>query len=236
MNARAGQPDDHIAGANVGGIEHLGPIDHAHREARHIVIVRAHNAWVLGHLAAHERTARKLAAIGHALYDLGHVLGLDMADGNIVQEEEGFGAARKDVVHAHGNKILAHGLVAIEHLRQHELGAHTVGAADEDGVLHIFEGRSGEQATEPADAADDLRARRLGNHLLDGVDGTAPFGSIYAGIFIRDVPSCLAHTRILSVEERFFLPSYQLDAGARRSREDARKPRGCLLSSFGHFI
>ena len=193
MDTCGGQAQDHIARANVGWIEHLWPVDHAHREASEIVIVRAHDTGVLGHLAAHERSARELAAVGHALHDLGHMLGLDVPDGDIVEEEQRLRARREDVVHAHGDEILAHRLVAVEQLREHQLGAHTIRAADEDGVLHILERRSGEQPAESTDTADDLGAVGGGDHLLDRIDGAAALGGIDAGVLVGDVLGLLAH-------------------------------------------
>lgn len=72
------------------------------------------------------------------------MLSLDVADGDIVEEEQGLGAGGEDVVHAHGDKILAHSLVTVEDLGEHELGAHAVRAGDEDRILHVLERRGGE--------------------------------------------------------------------------------------------
>ncbi|MFR3451015.1 MAG: hypothetical protein ACLTSX_04670 [Collinsella sp.] len=49
------------------------------------------------------------------------MLGLDMADGNVIEEEQRLGAGGEDVVHAHGNEILADRLVTVEDLGEHEL-------------------------------------------------------------------------------------------------------------------
>ena len=139
MHAGGRQTQDHIARADVCGVEHLGTVDDAHGKSGKIVVGRSHNARVLGHLAAHERATRELAAVGHALDNLCHVLGLDVADGNIVQEEQRLGARSQNVVDAHGDQVLAHRLVAIHDLGEHELGAHAVGTADQDRVFHILE-------------------------------------------------------------------------------------------------
>ena len=72
------------------------------------------------------------------LHNLGHVLGLNMADGDVVEEEERLRARGEDVVHAHGDEVLAHRLMTVEKLRQHELRAHAVRTANEDGVLHVL--------------------------------------------------------------------------------------------------
>ena len=148
---------------------------------------------MLGHLAAHERAARELAAVGHAFHDLGHMRGLDVADRNVVEEEERLGAGREDVVHAHCDEVLAHRLMPVEQLGEHELGPHAVGARDEDGVLHVLEGGDGEQTAKPADTADDLGTTGLGDHLLDGVDRAATLGRVDPGVLVGHMLGCLGH-------------------------------------------
>ena len=185
MHAGGRQTQNHVAGTYVRGIEHLGAIDDAHGKAGEVVIGRSHDTRVLGHLAAHERAARELAAVGHALDDLCHVLGLDMADGNVIQEEQRLGARSQNVVDAHGDQVLAHRLVAVHDLGEHELGAHAVGAADQDRVFHILKRAGREQATEAADAADNLGTIGVLDHLLNSVDGAAALGGIDAGVLVR---------------------------------------------------
>ena len=185
VHAGGRQAQDHIARADVCGVEHLGTVDDAHGKAGKVVVGRSHNARVLGHLAAHERAARELAAVCHALDDLCHVLGLDVADGNIVQKEERLGARSQNVVDAHGDQVLAHRLVTVHDLGEDELGAHAVGTADQDRVFHILKRGGREQAAKATDAADNLGTVGILNHLLNSVDGAAALGGIDAGILIR---------------------------------------------------
>ena len=145
------------------------------------------------------RAARELAAVGHAVHDLSHVLGLDVADRHVIEEEQRLGAGGEDVVHAHGHEVLAHRLVAVEDLGEHELGAHAVGTGDEDRVLHVLERRGGEQAAKTADTADDLGTVGLLDHLLDGVDRAAALGGVHAGVLIRNVLA-LGHVGFLSTQ------------------------------------
>ena len=90
--------------------------------------------------------------------------------------------------------------MTVQQLRQHELGAHAVGARDENRILHVFEGSSGEQAAKAADTADDLGTVGLLDHLLDGVDRAATFSRIDAGVLIRHVLRVLAHWASFRVE------------------------------------
>ena len=185
VHAGGRQAQDHIARADVCGVEHLGTVDDAHGKAGKVVVGRSHDAGVLGHLAAHERAARELAAVGHTLDDLCHVLGLDVTDGNVVQEEQRLGARSQNVVDAHSDQVLAHRLVTVHDLGEHELGAHAVGTANQNRVFHILKRGGREQATEATDTADDLGAVGVLNHLLNSVNGAAALGGIDAGILIR---------------------------------------------------
>ena len=185
VHAGGRQAQDHVAGADVRRVEHLGTVDDAHGKSGKVVVGRSHDAGVLGHLAAHERAARELAAVGHTLDDLCHVLGLDVADGNVVQEEQRLGARSQNVVDAHSNQVLAHRLVTVHDLGEHELGAHAVGTANQNRVFHILKRGSREQATKATDAADDLGTVGVLNHLLNSVNGAAALGGIDAGILIR---------------------------------------------------
>ena len=75
--------------------------------------------------------------------------------------------------------------MTVHDLGEHELGAHAVGTANQDRVFHILKRGSREQATEAADAADNLGAIGVLDHLLNRVDGAAALSGIDAGILIR---------------------------------------------------
>ena len=216
MNTRGRQADDNVAGTDVCGVDHLGAIDNAHGKACQIVIVRTHDAGVLGHLATHEGAAREFAAIGHTLHDLCHVLGLDLTDCHVVEEEQRLGAGSENVVYAHGNKVLAHRLVTVEQLCQHELGAHAIGARNKNRVFHVLKGGGGEQTAKAANTANDLGAIGLLNHLLDGVDRATALGRIDAGVLVRHVLGILAH-RISFRVERFGKKRHRLQVTDCRS-------------------
>ena len=129
---------------------------------------------MLRHLAADERAARLLASLADAGDDLGDRLGLELADGHVVEEEQRLGAGCEDVVGAHGHQVDAHRVVLSEHLGDLELGAHAVGAAHEQRVGHVLRRRDGEQAAESADVADDLGTVRLVHDALMASTARAP--------------------------------------------------------------
>ena len=153
---------------------------------------------MLGHLASHERATREFATVGHALDDLRHVLGLDMTDGNVIEEEQRLGTGCEDIVYAHGDKILTDGLVTVEQLSEHEFGAHAIGAADENRIFHILERGCGEQAAKSADSTNDLGSIGRLDHLLDRIDRAAALSSIDASVLIRYVFAVVAHRVFLS--------------------------------------
>ena len=113
------------------------------------------------------------------------MLGLNVTDGNVIQEEQRLGARSQNVIDAHGDQVLAHRLVTVHNLGEHKLGAHAVGAADQDRVFHILERGGREQATKATDAADNLGAVGVLDHLLNSVDGAATLGGIDAGVLVR---------------------------------------------------
>ncbi len=180
VQAARRQADQHVALAHGRGIEHLRPVHHAHAEAGQVVVVRVHHAGVLGHLAADERAAGLLAALADARHDLGHVLGLELADGHVVQEEQRLGARGQDVVRAHGHQVDAHRVVLAGQLGHLELRAHAVGAAHQQRVVHVLGRRDGEQAAEAADVAHHLGPVRVVHHALDGVHGARALGGVDA--------------------------------------------------------
>ena len=102
---RRGQPDDGVAGPHPLGTE-LGPLlHHADGEAGQVELVARHDAGVLGRLAADQRAAGLAAALVHARHDGGHLVGVDLAGGDVVEHEERLGAHADQVVDAHGDQV-----------------------------------------------------------------------------------------------------------------------------------
>ena len=124
-----------VAGRDLRAVDHLGPVDDAHAEAGQVVLVGLHRAGVLGHLAADQRAAGLPAALGDAGDDRGDQLAVELADRDVVEEEERLGAGHEDVVRAHRDEVDSHRVVLAEQLREHELGAHAVGAGDHDRLV-----------------------------------------------------------------------------------------------------
>ena len=101
-----------------------------------------HRAGVLGHLAADERAAGLPAALGHALDELLDVVGVELADRDVVEEEQRLGALADDVVDAHGHEVDADGVEATGGLGDERLGADAVGGRHEHRVAVAVAGRT----------------------------------------------------------------------------------------------
>ena len=154
MDARRGKSQDDVAFRDVFRVEHLGAVDHAHAKAGQVVVVRVHDAGMLCHLAADERAA--CLALRNAADDLLHMLCAQLADGDVIEEEERLGTAGQHVVDAHRDEVDAHRVVLVCHLGEAQLRAHAVGAAHEDRVVHLLKGSGREHPAKAADVADDL--------------------------------------------------------------------------------
>ena len=188
VDAARGQAEDDVSDLDLVGSDHLGPVDDAHHEAGEVVVVRVHDAGMLGHLAADERAAGLAAALGDALHDLRHVVGPELADGDVVEEEQRLGADRHHVVDAHGHEVLAHGVVTVEQLRDGKLGAHAIGSGHEDGILHVLERFHREARAKATETTDDLGTVRRGDCRLDGVDGAGALVDVHSRVGVGHVP------------------------------------------------
>ncbi len=107
---------------------------------------------MLGGLATEQGAARAPAPLGDTFDHRGHALGHDLADGEVVEEEQGFRAGADHVVGAHRHEVDAHGVEATRGACDLELRADAVG-------------RSGEQAGAVADAEQAGESSDLVGHL-----------------------------------------------------------------------
>ena len=193
VGAQAGrrQADEDVAGADVLAGDEPVALGHADREADEVELAGLHGAGVLGHLAADERAAGLAAALGHALDELLDVVGVELADRDVVEEEQRLGALADEVVDAHGHEVDADGVEAAGGLGDQRLGADAVGGRHEHRVAVAVLGE-GEQPAEAADVADDLGPERGADLRLDALDGLLAGGDADAGVLVaraQPVPS-----------------------------------------------
>ena len=113
MQTRGSQANKHVAFLDRFRIKHFHAVNNTHAEARQVVIGGVHNARMLGHLATDQGASCLTAAFANTGNNIGNRLGLKLAHGNVVQEEQRLGARCQNVVHAHGNKVNAHAVVLV---------------------------------------------------------------------------------------------------------------------------
>ena len=123
----------------------------------------------LGGLAADQRAVGLPAARRNAGDHGRTVLRIELAAGEVVEEEQRLGALHHEVVDRHGDEIDADGAVVAGVDRDLDLGADAVGRGDQDrvaesGALEV------EQPAEAADLGIGARARRRPHQRLDQVD------------------------------------------------------------------
>ena len=72
------------------------------------------------------------AALVHAGHHGGHLVGVDLAGGDVVEHEQRLGPDAHEVVDAHGDQVDADRVVAAGGAGHHQLGAHPVGRGHQD--------------------------------------------------------------------------------------------------------
>ena len=142
---------------------------------------------MLSHLPADQRAARLAAAVDHPRHQVLDLIRLELADGDVVEEEQRLGALGGDVVHAHRHQVDADGGEAARGLGDEGLGAHPVGGGHEHriAVAALVEG---EQPAEPADVAHHLGPEGRAHPVLDTGDGLVAGADAYARSLV-----CLTH-------------------------------------------
>ena len=160
---------DRIVRLDGAAVDELVAVSHTYAEAGEVVFaVGVHGGHFSG-LAAEQGAAGLAAAFAHAGDHIGGLGHVELAAGEIIEEEEGLGAEHEAVVHAHGHEVDAHGVVLIELEGELELGAHAVGAGDEHRRLHSRDVGT-EEAAEAADVGNDAMRVRAGDHGFDALD------------------------------------------------------------------
>ncbi len=160
-----GMPSTRSPGRHARG-HHLGPLDHADREADQVELAGLHRSRVFGHLAADESAACLAAPLGNAADQLLDLRRVELADRDVVEEEQGLGALTHEVVDAHGDEIDPDGVETTGRTSDHGLGSHAVGGGHQNR-LPVAGGIEPEQTAEPSDVTDHLRAERGAHVCLD---------------------------------------------------------------------
>ena len=197
MQPRRGESDQHVPVPHPVRPEPPFLLDDPDAEPREVERVFGHHAGVLRRLAAEQRAPRPSAALGDPRDDRGHALGVDRANGEIVEEEQGFGAGADDIVGAHRHQVDTDGVEPARAPRDLELRAHPVRRGGEEPAVADLE-----QPREPSDALDELGSRRPVPQLTDQLDRLRGRVQVdagppvrlrahdFAGCSSRNLPAC----------------------------------------------
>ena len=169
MDAGGGDTEDNVAGHDVRSRQQLLALDRADREAGQIIVLGRVHARHFRALAADQRAAGLAAALGDARHDLGRARGVELAGGEIVEEEQRLRALHHQIVHAHRHQIDADGVVPVGADRELEFGADAVGGGHQQGIAEI-RALEIEHAAEAADFAVGARPRGRARERLDQID------------------------------------------------------------------
>ena len=160
VQAGRGHGHEDVAGADPLGPQQCVGVDDPDARGRQVVAAVLHQAGVLGGLPAQQRAAGLPAALGDPRDDRGDLVGHHLADGDVVLQEQRLGAADDQVVDDHRDEVEPDRVVLAHGLGDGDLRADTVGGRGEYRLPVAREPR-GEEAREPADAAEHLGAVRL---------------------------------------------------------------------------
>ena len=133
------------------GAQLVPPLDHPHGESGHVEVVLGHRPGVLGGLAPDQRAPRPHAAGRDRRDQLGEPLGVEPADGHVVEEEERLGPGADEVVDAHRDEVDPDGVVAT-HCLGHQRASSPPRRCDETRTGCRY--RSVSSAKQAPEAAD----------------------------------------------------------------------------------
>ena len=144
-------------------------LDRADREAREVIVAAMIHAGHLGGLAADEGAARLPAAFGDAGDHIARLFDLELAGGEIVEEEQRLGPLHDEVVDRHGDEIDADRRMQARIDGDLQLGADPVIGGDQTGSLKPQALRSNRPPKPPSAESVPVRAVAL-RQRLDRLD------------------------------------------------------------------
>ena len=130
-----GEADHRVAALDGRAVDQLVAVDDADARAREVELALAVDPGQLRRLAADERDARRAAHLGRALDELGHLLELDPAGGDVVEQHQRRRAGREHVVDAVRGQVGAAGAQRAARAGEHQLRADAVGRGGEQAPL-----------------------------------------------------------------------------------------------------
>src|SRR5438552_1359168 len=184
MQARRGHPDHDVRGLHPRTIQDPALLHHADAEAREVVFAARIETRQLGGLATDQRAPGPQASFRDAFDHLLRFRHVEEAGGEVVEEDDGLGAADHHVIHAHRDQVDADGVVLAGQERELQLGSHAVGSDHEHGFAVPLGNL--EEPSEAADARQDLGPGRAPGERLDPLHQGVALLDVDTGVAVRE--------------------------------------------------
>jgi hypothetical protein len=126
MDAVGCVADQHIANGHGRRVDEIWFFGAADAESREFDDVHRHDAWHFGGFATGKDAVASLKVVGHPRNEAGDFLFVQGRDADVVEEKQWIAARRENVIHAHGDKVLASGFEKIVLQEKLQLGPDSV--------------------------------------------------------------------------------------------------------------
>ena len=183
VHAARSKAQQHIARGNLVAGQLLAAFHRADAEAGEVVVARRIHPRHFRRLAADQRASGHLAAFGDAGDHAFRDAVLQLAGGEIIEEEQRLCALHDQIVDAHGDQIDADRVMAVMLDGELQLGPDTVIGGDQQGIT-ISGGLGVEEPAEAAKLAGCARTRGGLRQRADGLDQRVAGRDRYACIGI----------------------------------------------------
>ncbi len=201
MRAARGQADQQVAAVLFVQLrQHVAAVHGADAEAGEVEVLARVHARHLGGLAAHQRRASLPAALGDAGHHARGGRHVELAGGEIVQEQQRLGALRQEVVDAHGDQVDPDSVDQPGLDGDHQLGADAVRGRDQQRIV-VAGGLQVEQRPEAAQRRIGARPARGLRQRLDRFDERIARVDVDAGLGVGQAVSTVGHGRGLRKRE-----------------------------------
>lgn len=181
MQALGWKAEQEVTGNDVAAGEHAVALNSADDKARQVVFTHGVQARHLGSFASDQRAAVVLAATRNSCNDAAADGGIELADCEVIEKEQGRCALDSNVIDAMVDQILADRVVAAGCEGDFQLRSHSVGGTDQDRVTPTFQRETGPEA---ADSRENVWSQCFCGVPLDQGYGANGFVDVDASIAI----------------------------------------------------
>ena len=135
VRSAGGDSNDDVTLGDGAAIDHFPALDRADCETREVILAGRIHVRHFSGLATHQGSAGLQAALRDSRDDVAGDFVVELATGEIVEEEQRFRTLDQHVIDAHGNEIDTDRVVNAQVLCQHELGSDAVCSGDENRLV-----------------------------------------------------------------------------------------------------